>query len=74
MYCIGCRTISFMNETMDRQQDCDTHSPMTLRNDCMLSPATGVQTILSDFKVYEQMSELERSNIFKQSGYEINNR
>ena len=73
MYCI-CRAISFMIETMDRQQDCDTHPSMTLRNDCMLSPATGVQTILSDFKVYEQMSELERSNIFKQRGFELNNR
>jgi hypothetical protein len=63
-----------MIETMDRQQDCDTHPPMTLHNDCMLRRATGVQTILSDFKVYEQMSELERSNIFKQSGFELNKR
>jgi len=60
-----------MNEAKERQQNCDTHLPMTLRSNCILSPATGVQTILSDFKVYVQMPELKRSNIFKQSGFEI---
>jgi hypothetical protein len=54
-----------MNEAKEIQQDCDTHLPMTLRSDCILSPATGVQTILSDFKVYEQMPELERCNVLK---------
>jgi len=63
-----------MNEAKERQQDCDTHHPMTLRSDCILSAATGVQTMLSDVKVYEQMPEIERRNIFKQSGFEINNR
>jgi len=63
-----------MNEAKERQQDCDTHQPMTLRSDCILSPATGVQTMLPDVKVYEQMPEIERSSTFKQSGFEINSR
>jgi hypothetical protein len=60
--------ISFISEAKERQQDV-TH---TLRSDCILCPATGVQKILSDCKIYEQMPELDRSNIFKQSDLEMN--
>jgi hypothetical protein len=70
------RAVSVMNEAKERQQYCESHLPMTLRSNCILSPVTGVRIILSDFKVYEQMPELQRSNIhvFKQSGFEINER
>jgi hypothetical protein len=59
----------------ERQQDVIyTYLPMILRSVNIISPATGAQKILSDFKVYEKMPELENSNINKQSGFKVNNR